>query len=924
MEPAVHISVRLFWTAVFAAVLSSGNASIARSLRLEWKAGGPQPVEVIDLGPQTEGGYAVFSVNAFSCAGKTKEGEDVGFPVLRLSYATHPEGLGPEGDFTRKDSAHYLGMDFDNPVLPANVNRFETYTICRTGTFVAPLLQGQQRYVRVQLDTPGTAVDLDSLEIMNAGVHATDAPVGSFRCSDERVNRTWAMGWRTCQMAAIPNHDAWRVVAGRLLPRKLERSAPAGFCDTARWTGDGTLEAEFELRSNPHYDSAFGVMFNAADADNGLVVAVSQPGRCFVLDRRNGSNRRIWETVLPKPIIDGAIHTLAVRMKGNRLSVDSGKVKMLEIDAPPAVGDRFGFYTEKEWWPVVYSVTVRGGKGDPIFCDDFSKADAEGRLPGWDYPRSFRFLADGGKRDRLVWSGDLWWAARTCFSVFGPDWPYFRESLRLLAFNQTPEGYSWAAPYAENTRHPASGEHGHFPSDEFSAWFVPCLWEYYLHTADRKTAEELYPNMSKSIAYLISHCREDGIFEQRAETSNHANCIGHVDVQHRLYMNILVWMCYRDGARMARELKHVEDAEKWEGLRDRLAQTIRAKFWNPKTGEWQDVLERKGLWHFSRGMALASGFATEDEALSFGRMSPTGSAAKFLLLCLRGKFEYGFVESAFNLLESGTWFKLSDLNWAGAHCNTECGFLVRNGWWDESHPDTTASGVITTYLLGVEPTMPGFRRFRFRPRLVSRLTFAEGIVPTPHGMIGARWEVADDRVTCRLAVPIGTEAEIELPGVIKTVGAGEHVATAEGVRAAFADPTMVAVMCGGMKAMDVKPYNSNIYGNKDATFEHVVDLGGVHDLAGVEIDAGDSKYTPSSVAVEVAEGAEHFVRQKELSGLAWDAPGRKLEVNLRTVGGSLRARYVRFVFADVPSSWNSELKTHYRVRLDRLRVIYND
>lgn len=317
---------------VFIVLAAAAFALPARTLHLEWPAGGAQPAETIDLGPRTEGGYAVFNVSGFSPAGRTKEGAPAGLPVLRLSYATHPDGLGPEGDFTRKDCAHYLGMDVDNPVLPANANRYETYTIARTGTFVAPLLQGLERYVRVQLDTPGTSVDIGSLEIRNTGVHAETEPVGSFRCSDERVNRTWAMGVRTCQMAAVPNHDAWRVVAGRLLPRKLERSAPSGFCSTARWGGDGTLETVFELRANPHHASAIGLMLRAADADNGLVVVVSQPAFCRVMERRGGTNRQLWQAVLAAPLVDGTPHTLAAKMDGSALevSLDGGQVAVVD------------------------------------------------------------------------------------------------------------------------------------------------------------------------------------------------------------------------------------------------------------------------------------------------------------------------------------------------------------------------------------------------------------------------------------------------------------------------------------------------------------------------------------------------------------------------------------------------------------------
>ena len=769
-------------------------------------------------------------------------------------------------------------------------------------------------------------MDIGSLEIRNVGVHDETKPVGSFRCSDERVNRIWAMGVRTCQMAAFPNSDAWRVVSGRLLPRKLAKSASAGFCATSQWSGDGSLETSFELRTNPQYSSAIGLMFRAADADNGLIVVASQPAFCRVIERRNGVNRQLWQAVLPEPLVDGVPHTLAAKMNGSILDVTFDGVKVVTVDVGrnPA-GDRFGFYTEKEWWPVVSSVTVRNAKGMAVFRDDFSMANADGRLPGWDYPRAFRYLADGGKRDRLVWSGDLWWAARTCFSAFGPDWPYFRESLRLLAFNQTPEGYSWAAPYAENTRPPASGEYGHFPSDEFSAWFTPCLWEYYLHTADRETANELYPNMRKSIDYLTSHCRTDGIFEQRKETSNHANAIGVSDTRHRLYMNLIVWMCYRDGASLAREFGFSDDAARWEERRGRLAAAIREKFRDAKTGAYFDALGSKESRPYVRGMMLASGFATKDEALSLGRISSSGMVGKFLLLCLRGKFAYGFSESAFNLLESGTWFELSDPKWEGAHCNSECGYLIRNDWWDESHPDTTATGVIATYILGVEPTEPGFRRFRFCPRFVSRLTFAEGSVPTPHGAIRVRWDVSGDKATCRLTVPAGTEAEVVLPGVLKTLGAGDHILEATGVKAAFTDPTIAAVDCDGLKAMEVNGYVSNVYGNKDVVFTYVVDLGGVHDVRGVEMVAGDSKFVPSAVAVETAKEQGEFAGQKERRDVKWaDLPNRTLKIDLRTVCGSHLARYVRFAFADVPPDWNSALKTHYRVRLQRLRVIYSD
>jgi hypothetical protein len=135
-------------------------AEDGRSTRLTYPEGGAKPVVVLDFGAQSVGGYAVFRVTS-------KTGE----PVVRLSYACHPDGTGETGDFTRETSARYMGPAVDLPVLPANINRHETYTIPRTGVFIAPLIQGQARYVRVQLDRPGTSVDIDSVVMVNREVH---------------------------------------------------------------------------------------------------------------------------------------------------------------------------------------------------------------------------------------------------------------------------------------------------------------------------------------------------------------------------------------------------------------------------------------------------------------------------------------------------------------------------------------------------------------------------------------------------------------------------------------------------------------------------------------------------------------------------------------------------------------------------------
>ena len=134
-----------------------------------------------------------------------------------------------------------------------------------------------------------------------------------------------------------------------------------------------------------------------------------------------------------------------------------------------------------------------------------------GHALNWVYPSPPPYLADGAKRDRLVWSGDLWWSQRSAYCAFGPGDPYVAGALRILAAHQTPEGFVQAAPYAEDDTSPRSGDYGLFASDEFSAWFIPVLWEHFLWTGDEALARELWPAADHDLRYLATRMGPDGL-----------------------------------------------------------------------------------------------------------------------------------------------------------------------------------------------------------------------------------------------------------------------------------------------------------------------------------------------------------------------------------------------------------------------------
>ena len=143
--------------------------------------GDTAPKILVHLGRPSTGGYPVFKVKSF-------KGEK---PVLRFAYSDWydyimEEESGEDGDF-RRGCCKYLGVEL--PVLPGDPNRFNLYTITHTGEYVSPLIQGQENWVLIKLETPNTEVELEYSYIYYT---SDDSKYdGAFDCSDPALTKLW-------------------------------------------------------------------------------------------------------------------------------------------------------------------------------------------------------------------------------------------------------------------------------------------------------------------------------------------------------------------------------------------------------------------------------------------------------------------------------------------------------------------------------------------------------------------------------------------------------------------------------------------------------------------------------------------------------------------------------------------------------------
>jgi len=915
--------------------------------RLTYEKSGPKPVVVLDFGKQSVGGYAVFTVTAKS-----------GQPVVRLAYADHPDGLSETGDFNRESSARYLGPAVDLPVLPGNINRHETYTIPRTGAFIAPLIQGQARYVRLQLDTPGTSVDIDSVVMVNSEVYDRSPTDGAFLCNDERLNRLWYISTWTLQLASFPNHDAWKTVDGWLLPRKLEQADEVGLSVTGAGWADVTIETTFELRANPHHVSAAGVAFRAQDPGNAYLAEIALDGTFRLLRRQAGRDTLLSEKRLAAKLTDGVQYHLKIGARGPVLTTQLDGVTIDQTSDAGFTTGRVGFYTPKEKWPLFDAIRVSDANGQVLLADDFA-----GDLSKWQFARTLSYVADGAKRDRLIWSGDLYFGQRSAYYAFAKP-TYLRDSLKMLAFNQTPDGYVHASPYPERSVAPAAGDYGPFQSDEFATWLVPVAWEHLLYTDDTATLRKIHPAINNLLAYLTAHIGTNGLFVQRRETSKHAYNLSLEDVRTRSYMNILLWGTFTDAALIADRLGLVEDRD---AARKQAAAIKRALFeilWDETSGCFKEALETPGVGFQANALALAMGMVTPAQALRIVLHFKKIDHGKFQSLASRGEFDYGFAQSGLQSILDHNWLRLLDDGWQGPTTVTECMDVHTSGWGDESHPDCAIADHFSAGLLGVKPTTPGYKNFSVKPQPTREVRWAKGIVPTPHGPITASWAVTGDALQLALTVPADTSADVVLPkggsltvngkeGPLADLKAGVYHIELRGLAAGvWADPTdrqaevekeLKPVPTASSSVENGRWGMANLFAplgdgdkmgfsSKPSAGEGAVewlefDLGAETTLSkivllprdGTTADGKPGAGFPRDFKVQLAKQAGVFTTAATYT----DCPGpdnRGLSVNLYTVIGYPSARYVRIAVTRLGAPPQDEPGVH-RLQFSRVRLL---
>ncbi|MCM2412149.1 alpha-L-rhamnosidase C-terminal domain-containing protein [Streptomyces sp. RKAG290] len=495
--------------------------------------------------------------------------------------------------------------------------------------------------------------------------------------------------------------------------------------------------------------------------------------------------------------------------------VDIGAVS-LDFDAVPKQADPAAYKgwflssdneLNKIWYAGAYTVQLNTWMSDTAKSWPYEPGEADhadDQVPHADPGEEVIF--DGGKRDRIVWQGDLAVQAPVTY-LSTNDVPAVDNSLSSLAAQQLDDGYVPAASLVGPHNQDELRTYG-----EYVTWFVHNHYTHWLYTGDRAYLDKWWPQLTRATAWLEQVRGADPKGLIAFQDSGSCGHYGYSDCGHETYVNALYTRNLGEMAELAGARGAAADAAGYTARGAQVKKAVNDQLWDEKAGAYRLSREIADAYpQDANATAVLAGIADGDRAgramdyLRHNSWGPYGAmtvspgtpnaSIKPSYEPLPSGFEAdarltaagpsgGEQQSALELMRTFWGYQLAQdpggTFWEKADPEGQPGIKqftsLAHGW--ASGPTVT----LTNQVLGVRPTGPGFSAYSVVPH-PGGLSWAQGSVPTPHGDIAVSWRAraggfvldatAPKGTSGRLAVPTGgKKVRVELDG--KTVWDGSR------------------------------------------------------------------------------------------------------------------------------------------------------
>ena len=383
---------------------------------------------------------------------------------------------------------------------------------------------------------------------------------------------------------------------------------------------------------------------------------------------------------------------------------------------------------------------------------------------------------DAPKRDRARWIGDLHVSGRVIDTVFADKFLMEQTMQRLR------DDAQGGQPATASPKGHVNGIPG------YSCAWVCTLADFHRHLGDYAYLHKQHDLLVSLLGYMQGELDDHNLFANNRHAWPFVDWSPGFDgdtPSARAATQMFYVRAAHDAVFLLHEMGDPANAAKYTAWADTLTQAARQNLLNAPTNTYGDRLQENA-------MAVYSGVATpsQKKAIYAAVLSPdspawdkTGTPAynngvispyynNYVIYALSLT---GHNESTLRVLRSywgamlaqgaTSCWEAYDPHWpkkdfhANLYADGNHGYFVSlcHGW--SSGPTSW----LTERVLGVRPTGGGFKAAEITPDL-GDLTWAEGDVPTPRGLIHVRADKAGSGLSVRITLPPGVDARVTLGG----------------------------------------------------------------------------------------------------------------------------------------------------------------
>lgn len=383
------------------------------------------------------------------------------------------------------------------------------------------------------------------------------------------------------------------------------------------------------------------------------------------------------------------------------------------------------------------------------------------------------------RNERMGWAGDTHVFCHTALNNAGLK-QFYERNLQAMADLQTPEGqFPEIAPVG-----------GGFGGITYECASIFIAWELYQQYGDLRTLERFYPDMVKYMDYM----KDSGLPGQGSMTmvGPLADWLAPEETDGQLLWNAFY---YREAYLMGKIsglLGRAERAEEYETLAERIKAFWNETFIDPDTKKTRTMEQGICDTQCSYVLGLEYGVAEDRKSAQAHLLRKTrelnhtvGTGFFGTGLLNMALTEAGNTEDAYRMMlqtQFPSWLypvtQGATTIWEHWDSFTlEKGFGGMNAMNSFNH---YSLGSVLSWLyhvvLGIrrDDGHPGYQHFLLKPEF-GPLSYAEGSVSSPYGMIQAGWERKDDAVVYRVEIPVNTTASLYLQdGTKSELGSGMY------------------------------------------------------------------------------------------------------------------------------------------------------